>query len=114
MNPAPGPGFRNFRPLRPHSPQAADWSSPENCLIPKSPERPQPFDANRAGLILGEGAGVFVLETEAHAVRRDATLLAEIGGYGVACDGLHITRPSLACPCSSSCPLLGALGRRTT
>jgi 3-oxoacyl-[acyl-carrier-protein] synthase II len=58
-----------------------------------APERPQPFDANRAGLILGEGAGVFVLETEAHAVRRGANVLAEVGGYGVACDGFHITRP---------------------
>lgn len=58
-----------------------------------APERPRPFDLHRAGLILGEGAGVFVLETEGHAVRRGATALAEVGGYGVACDGFHITRP---------------------
>ncbi len=58
-----------------------------------APDRPRPFDLDRAGLILGEGSGVFVLETEAHAVRRGANVLAEVGGYGVACDGFHITRP---------------------
>lgn len=58
-----------------------------------SPDRPRPFDLDRAGLILGEGSGVFVLETEGHAVRRGANVLAEVGGYGVACDGFHITRP---------------------
>lgn len=58
-----------------------------------APERCQPFDLNRQGLIVGEGAGVFVLETEAHAVRRGATVLAELGGYGIACDAYHVTRP---------------------
>lgn len=58
-----------------------------------APERCQPFDANRKGLIIGEGAGVMVLESEAHAVRRGATALAEVGGYGLACDAYHITRP---------------------
>lgn len=58
-----------------------------------APERCQPFDLSRQGLIIGEGAGVLVLESEAHAVRRGATALAEVGGYGLACDGYHITRP---------------------
>lgn len=58
-----------------------------------APERCQPFDLDRHGLIVGEGAGVMVLESEAHAVRRGATALAEVGGYGLACDGFHITRP---------------------
>jgi 3-oxoacyl-[acyl-carrier-protein] synthase II len=53
----------------------------------------QPFDKNRKGLIIGEGAGILVLESEAHAVRRDATVLAEVGGTGLACDAHHITRP---------------------
>jgi 3-oxoacyl-[acyl-carrier-protein] synthase II len=58
-----------------------------------APERCQPFDKNRRGLIIGEGAGVLVLESEAHAVRRNATALAEVGGSGLACDAFHITRP---------------------
>jgi 3-oxoacyl-[acyl-carrier-protein] synthase II len=58
-----------------------------------APERCQPFDLNRQGLILGEGAGMVVLESEAHAVRRNASLHAEVGGYGLSCDGYHITRP---------------------
>ncbi|HEX2677391.1 MAG TPA: beta-ketoacyl-[acyl-carrier-protein] synthase family protein, partial [Polyangiales bacterium] len=58
-----------------------------------APERCQPFDKNRKGLIIGEGAGVLVLESEAHAVRRGATPMAEIGGTGLACDAHHITRP---------------------
>jgi 3-oxoacyl-[acyl-carrier-protein] synthase II len=58
-----------------------------------APERCQPFDRNRRGLIIGEGAGIMVLESESHAVRRDANVLAEIGGSGLACDAHHITRP---------------------
>jgi 3-oxoacyl-[acyl-carrier-protein] synthase II len=58
-----------------------------------APERCQPFDKNRKGIIIGEGSGVLVLESEAHAVRRNATALAEIGGTGLACDAHHITRP---------------------
>lgn len=56
-------------------------------------QRCQPFDLNRQGLIVGEGAAVLVLESEAHAVRRGATACAEVGGYGLTCDGYHITRP---------------------
>ena len=62
-------------------------------LAAMAPERCQPFDLNRQGLILGEGAGLLVLESEAHAKRRGAELLAEVGGYGLSCDGYHITRP---------------------
>ncbi|MEM9192945.1 MAG: beta-ketoacyl-[acyl-carrier-protein] synthase family protein [Myxococcota bacterium] len=58
-----------------------------------APERCQPFDADRKGLLVGEGSGMFVLESEAHAVRRGATPIAEVGGYGLACDAHHITRP---------------------
>ncbi len=58
-----------------------------------APDRVQPFDRDRKGLLLGEGAGVMVLESEAHVVRRGATALAEVGGYGLACDAYHITRP---------------------
>ncbi len=58
-----------------------------------APERCQPFDKNRKGLIVGEGAGVLVLESEEHLVRRGGVPLAEVGGYGLACDAHHITRP---------------------
>jgi 3-oxoacyl-[acyl-carrier-protein] synthase II len=58
-----------------------------------APERCQPFDLNRQGLILGEGAGLLVLESESHAIRRNATPQAEVGGYGLSCDAYHITRP---------------------
>ena len=58
-----------------------------------APERCQPFDKNRKGLLIGEGSGILVLESEAHAKARGANLLAEVGGYGLACDAHHITRP---------------------
>jgi 3-oxoacyl-[acyl-carrier-protein] synthase II len=58
-----------------------------------APERCQPFDLNRQGLLLGEGAGVLILESESHAQRRGARLDAEVGGYGLSCDAYHITRP---------------------
>ena len=58
-----------------------------------APEKCQPFDAGRRGLLLGEGAGVLILESEESVIRRGATPLAEVGGYGLACDAHHITRP---------------------
>jgi 3-oxoacyl-[acyl-carrier-protein] synthase II len=62
-------------------------------LAAMAPAKCQPFDLNRQGLILGEGAGILIVESEAHATRRDARLLAEIGGHGMTCDAYHITRP---------------------
>lgn len=58
-----------------------------------TPDRVRPFDRDRRGLLLGEGAGIFVLESEAHLVRRGGEPLCEVGGYGLACDAHHITRP---------------------
>ena len=58
-----------------------------------APERCQPFDKQRKGLLIGEGAGVLILESQEHAERRGARVLAEVGGYGLACDAHHITRP---------------------
>ena len=62
-------------------------------LAAMAPERCQPFDLNRQGLLLGEGAGLLVLESEAHATQRGAARQAEVGGYGLSCDAYHITRP---------------------
>jgi 3-oxoacyl-[acyl-carrier-protein] synthase II len=58
-----------------------------------APDRARPFDKDRNGLLVGEGAGALVLESARHAEARGATLLAEVGGYGLACDAHHITRP---------------------
>ncbi len=73
-------GFANMRALS------------QNCDNPTKASRP--FDANRDGFVLSEGAGMLVLESEEHALNRGATILAELAGYGSTDDAFHITQPA--------------------
>lgn len=54
-----------------------------------------PFDKERNGFVMGEGAGIIVLESLESAQKRNANILAEVVGYGVTCDGYHMTTPDL-------------------
>jgi 3-oxoacyl-[acyl-carrier-protein] synthase II len=55
---------------------------------------PSPFDADRDGLVIGEGAGTLILEDLEHAKARGAKIYAEIGGFGTNSDGCHVTQPN--------------------
>jgi 3-oxoacyl-[acyl-carrier-protein] synthase II len=65
-------------------------SSREDCPA----EACRPFSADRDGLVLGEGAGILILEAEGHALGRGVPILAEIKGYGASADSSHLTQPN--------------------
>lgn len=71
-------GFQSMRALH-------TGNDPENASIP--------FDENRSGFVMAEGAGMLMLEEYESAVKRGADILAEIVGYGTTCDAHHITAP---------------------
>ena len=71
-------GFQNMKAL-------SESADPDAASLP--------FDRRRAGFIMGEGAGVVILESRDHAVARGAKIYAELCGYGNSCDAHHITAP---------------------
>jgi 3-oxoacyl-[acyl-carrier-protein] synthase II len=76
-------GFAGFSSMRAMCTKGND--SPETAS--------RPFDADRSGFVMGEGAGVLLLETEDHALKRGARIYCELAGYAANCDAHHITAP---------------------
>ena len=69
-----------------------------NCMALSTASDPLlaslPFDKRRSGFVMGEGAGIVILESETHARARGAVILGEICGYGNTCDAYHVTAPN--------------------
>lgn len=59
-----------------------------------APEKCQPFDKNRKGIMVGEGAGMLVLESREHAEKRKARIICKVAGYGLSTDAKHMTIPN--------------------
>jgi 3-oxoacyl-[acyl-carrier-protein] synthase II len=66
-----------------------------NQLSAVAPEKCQPFDKNRKGMMVAEGAGILILESLEGALNRHAEIHAEVQGYGLSCDANHMTLPSV-------------------
>ncbi|MFB0918280.1 MAG: beta-ketoacyl-ACP synthase II [Clostridiaceae bacterium] len=73
---------------------AAFTSSMALTLVTDPDRASIPFDLNRAGFVMAEGAGVVVLEEMEHAIKRGAKIYGEVTGYGNTCDAHHITAPA--------------------
>ena len=67
-----------------------------SCRHDAPQKTPRPYDKDRDGLVIGEGAGCLILEEYEHAVARGATIYAELVGYGSNTDGMHVTQPNRA------------------
>ncbi|MBQ3095086.1 MAG: beta-ketoacyl-ACP synthase II [Clostridia bacterium] len=69
-----------------------------NCMALTKSEDPDcasiPFDKRRSGFVMGDGAGILILESYDHAAARGAKIYAEITGYGSTCDAFHVTAPA--------------------
>ncbi len=65
-----------------------------NRLFAMAPDRCQPFDKNRKGMMLGEGSAILLIESLDHAEKRSSQIYAEILGYGLSCDAFNMTIPS--------------------
>lgn len=76
-----------------------------NCMALSESENPAaasiPFDKNRGGFVMGEGAGALIVEEYEHAVARGAKIYAEVVGYGSTCDAFHVTAPDDSAESSS-------------
>ena len=77
-----------------------------------APEPCRPFSADRAGLSIGEGTGIFVLETEEHAKARGATIIAELAGCGMTGDASDIVAPGVEGPANAMAECLIDAGLR--
>lgn len=64
-----------------------------NRLLAVAPDKCRPFDKNRKGMMVGEGAGMVVLEDLENAIKRGVDIYAEVAGYGLSCDAHHMTAP---------------------
>jgi len=65
-----------------------------NRMLAVATDRCQPFDKNRKGMLVGEGAGALILESLESALKRKVSIYAEVLGYGTSCDAHHMTAPS--------------------